>query len=135
MVLDDSSLEMILFYQLSLVMVTLLLTRSVKCAELAIFIKVLICIYKHKLSSRRTIDWQEKCTTDWMMPIFHKRDRFGRMRDDWFNIRQILHADAVDSLGKPITWIPIGDDTSFFILDIGCITSFKGTLSPKSTLF
>ena len=64
MVLDHLSLEMNIIHQISLFIVTLFLTRSVNCAKLAIVLKALVCIYKHKLSSGDTIEREENCITE-----------------------------------------------------------------------
>lgn len=55
MALDNSSLEMIILNQISLFILILLLTQSVKYAQLALVLKAIICIYKQTPYSGNTI--------------------------------------------------------------------------------
>ena len=59
MALDNSSLEMIILTQISLFSLILLLTQSVKYAQLALVLKTIICIYKQTPYSGNTIESEQ----------------------------------------------------------------------------
>ena len=59
MALDNSSLEMIILTQISLFSLILLLTQSVKYAQLALVLKAIICIYKQTPYSGNTIESEQ----------------------------------------------------------------------------
>ena len=59
MALDNSSLEMIILTQISLFSLILLLTQSVKYAQLALVLKTIICIYKQTSYSGNTIESEQ----------------------------------------------------------------------------